>query len=218
VLQQSFHVHIYLHSNCIYLVTSGRAALLRPRTYTSVKWAVPQDLPQYISQIPFMRAFWAHAGMDEWRMHLAIALLYSRDPVERRLIQSWMTPGHPVQRSGYHAAFRAEPRRVDPNWNDQRFSIQNALPNVSHNQTPVFRVSDCPSSVQANSISCVALIDSADGATCQAQRRLYLDDKDDTKCHIRGVLVYMFRHEHAGLHCNSDYRFVLCTTDIAIHP
>jgi hypothetical protein len=82
----------YLHSHCIYLVTSGRAALLRPRTYTSVKWAVPQDLPQYMSQIPLMRAFRAHAGMDEWRMHLAIALLHNTDPVERRLLQSWMTP------------------------------------------------------------------------------------------------------------------------------
>jgi hypothetical protein len=208
----------YLQSNCIYLVTLGRAGLLRPRTYTLVKWAVPQDLPQYMSQIPLMRAFRAHAGMDEWRMHLAIVLLYNTDPVERRLLQSWMTPDPPVQRSGDNAAFRAEPRCVVPNWNDQRFSIQNELTNVSHNQTPVFRVSDCLSSVQANSISCVALIESADGATCKAQRRLYLDDKDDTKCHIRGVLLYMVRHEHAGLHCNSDYRFVLCTTDIAIHP
>jgi hypothetical protein len=57
---------------------------------------------------------------------------------------------------------------------------------------------------QANSIFCVALIDVADRDTCKAQRRLYLDDKDDTKCHIRGVLVYMFKHEHAGLHCKSD--------------
>jgi hypothetical protein len=69
----------YLQSNCIYLVTLGRAGLLRPRTYTLVKWAVPQDLPQYMSQIPLMRAFRAHAGMDEWRMHLAIALLYNTE-------------------------------------------------------------------------------------------------------------------------------------------
>jgi hypothetical protein len=120
-----------------------------------------------------MRAFRAHAGMDEWRMNLAIALLYSRDPVERRLIQSWMAPGHPVQRSGYHAAFRAEPRRVDPNWNDQRFSIQDELPNVSHSQTPVSRVSDCPSSVPSCPLSRESFVQKARGARGSLKRGRY---------------------------------------------